>query len=145
MKASSPVEAYEATREPGRTFVSERSTFARSAFTLGESARVPLGSCTTGTSGEVSPPVPRYFWAMSTFVSQPSLFGTENSGSRASVAGPAAMRPAMVRTTQVSTTVRLCARTQRVSEDKTTTSGVVACVVRSLRNQTVYIKNGLHM
>jgi hypothetical protein len=36
------------------------------------------------------------------------------------VAGPDAATPAIVRTIQVSTTVRLCARTQRVSVDKET-------------------------
>ena len=93
------------------------SSLARSAFTAGESALVPFGSVTTGTSGIVSPPVPRYCCAIVWFVSQPSLLGTENSGSSASVAGPAATTPAMVRKIQPRTTVRLCARTQRVSED----------------------------
>ena len=59
---------------------------------------------------------------MSTLVSQPSLLGTENSGSSAFVAGPAAAMPAIVRTIQAITTVRLWARTQRVSEDNGVTS-----------------------
>src|SRR5215203_3533620 len=41
----------------------------------------------------------------------------ENSALRASVAGPAAMMPAIVSTIQAMTTVRLWASTQRVSED----------------------------
>ena len=81
----------------------------------------------------------------STLVSQPSLLGTENSGSSASVAGPDAATPAIVRTTQASTTVRLCARTQRVSEDNGTTSDVIAYVVRSLRNGKVYTTNRFPM
>ena len=98
-------------RAPGRPSPGPR-------LTPGESALVPSGSFTTGTSGIVSPPVPAVaLLRSSTFVSQPSLLGTENSGSSASVAGPDAATPAMVSTTQASTTVRLCARTQRVSED----------------------------
>jgi hypothetical protein len=58
-KVLSPVEAYEASREFGSALSSARSTFARSAFTAGESALVPFGRVTTGTSGAVSPPVPR--------------------------------------------------------------------------------------
>jgi hypothetical protein len=54
---------------------------------------------------------------MATFVSQPSLPGTENSGSSASDAGPAAAIPTTVRTIQIPTTERLLARTQRVSDD----------------------------
>src|SRR5215207_3048846 len=54
---------------------------------------------------------------MATLVSQPSLSGTENSGFSASVAGPAAAAPATVRTIHAATTMRLCARTQRVSVD----------------------------
>ena len=59
-KVLSPVEAYEASREPRQRLArGARSTFARSAFTCGESTVVPFGSVTTGTSGAVSPPVPR--------------------------------------------------------------------------------------
>ena len=55
----SPVEAYDASREPGSARSSFWSTCLRSAFTCGESALVPFGRVTTGTSGAVSPPVPR--------------------------------------------------------------------------------------
>src|SRR3954469_4764161 len=54
---------------------------------------------------------------MSTLVSQPSLFGTENSGSSAREAGPAAAMPAMVSASQDRATMRLWARTQRVRAD----------------------------
>ena len=55
------------------------------------------------------------------------LVGDRELWSSASVAGPAAAMPAIVRTIQPMTTVRLCARTQRVSEDTCTTSGGFAC------------------
>src|SRR5687767_5531924 len=51
---------------------------------------------------------------MSTFVSQPSLPGTENSAFSASDAGPAAAMPARVRTIQTEVTIFLWASTQRV-------------------------------
>src|SRR5437763_14930202 len=53
---------------------------------------------------------------MAWLVFQPSLPGTENSCLSARVAGPAAMIPAIVRTTHESVTMRLCFRTQRVRE-----------------------------
>ncbi len=48
-------------------------------------------------------------------VTQPSLPGTENFCLSALVADPAEAMPTRVRTTQKMTTMRLCARTQRVS------------------------------
>ena len=54
---------------------------------------------------------------MSTLVSQPSLPGTENFWSSAFVAELTDAMPMMVRATQKSVTIRLCARTQRVSAD----------------------------
>ena len=87
----------------------------------------PAAASPPGPAGRCRRPSRGSARAIATFVSQPSLLGTENSGSSASVAGPAAAMPAMVRTTQVSTTVRLCARTQRVSEDNGATSDVIAC------------------
>src|SRR4051794_14347880 len=140
-KVLSPVDAYEATRDPGSAWWSSRSTLARSAFTAVESALVPFGSVTTGTSGMVSPPVPRYCCAIVWLVSQPSLFGTENSGSSASVAGPEAATPAIVKRIQVTTTVFLWARTQRVSEDKVLPPAWFACELRSLQHRIVYIRN----
>jgi hypothetical protein len=53
------------------------------------------------------------------------LSGTENSGSSASVAGPEAAMPAIVSTIQLTATMRLWARTQRVSEDTGFTSQFV--------------------
>ena len=44
----------------------------------------------------MSPPVPLYCSAIASFVSQPSLLGTENFWSSASEAGPAAIIPAIV-------------------------------------------------
>ena len=44
----------------------------------------------------MSPPVPLYLAAIASFVSQPSLLGTENFWSSALLAGPAAMIPAIV-------------------------------------------------
>src|SRR5918996_978262 len=88
------------------------------SFTGAPPTVAPSGSVTTGTSGAVSPPVPLYCSAIATLVSQPSFSGTENSWSSASEAGPAAITPAIVKTVQPRTTVRLWARTQRVSEDK---------------------------
>src|SRR5918992_1556456 len=104
-------------RARGRARSKRASIAARSRRTCGDSTDWPSGSSTTGTSGGDSPPVPRYFSAIATFVSQPSLPGTENSGSSASEAGPAAAMPEMASTIQTRTTVRLCERTQRVSED----------------------------
>src|SRR4051812_15079220 len=57
---------------------------------------------------------------MAWLVCQPSLPGTENSCLRALEAGPAAAMPATVRTSQKATTMRLWARTHRVSEDMAT-------------------------
>jgi hypothetical protein len=88
----------------------------RSLFTCGESIDSPWGSVTTGSRGEVSPPVPLYLAAIASFVSHPSLLGTENFWSSARLAGPAAMIPATVSTIHEMTTVRLWARTQRVSD-----------------------------
>jgi hypothetical protein len=48
---------------------------------------------------------------VASFVSQPSLSGTEKPGSSASVAGPAAAMPAIVSTSHQTTTMRLWART----------------------------------
>ena len=67
---------------------------------------------TTGSRGEVSPPVPLYFAAIAWFVSHPSLLGTENFWLSALLAGPAAMMPAMVSKTHEMTTVFLWARTR---------------------------------
>src|ERR687886_323853 len=73
------------------------------------------GRVTAGRGGlpAVSPP---YFWAIETLVSQPSLPGTVNFWFMALVAGPAAAMPAMVRTIQPRTTIRLWASTHRVSD-----------------------------
>src|SRR3954447_26349804 len=104
-------------RARGSAFRSSPSIRVSCAFTPGELTVLPAGSVTTGTSGELSPPVPKYFFAIATFVSQPSLLGTENSGSSARDAGPAAAKPAIVRTTQAAATSRLWASTQRVRDD----------------------------
>ena len=53
--------------------------------------------------------------------------GVKNSGSSASVAGPEAATPAIVKKIQLITTVFLWARTQRVSEDKVLPPAWFAC------------------
>src|SRR3954464_1394008 len=65
---------------------------------------------------------------MSTFASQPSRPGTENSGSSAREAGPAAIAPAIASMIHRPVTKRLWARTKRVSEVMGSPSG------RSSRN-----------
>jgi hypothetical protein len=47
-------------------------------LTPGEATVLPAGSVTTGSSGEVLPPVPWKSRAICSFVIQPSLPGTEN-------------------------------------------------------------------
>ena len=101
------------------------STCASCARTPGESTVSPDGSVTTGTIGALSPPVPPKRPAIAMLVSQPSLPGTENFWSRAFVAEFADAIPTSVSTSQKTATVRLCARTQRVTEDMTATSGVI--------------------
>jgi hypothetical protein len=50
--------AQAAIRDPGSASSRRVSIRARSAFTPGESAVLPVGRVTTGSSGRVSPPVP---------------------------------------------------------------------------------------
>src|SRR5919201_1288509 len=115
--AGSPVDAKEAIRDPGSARSSRRSTAASWRWTPGEETVFWCGSVTTGTIGAVSPPAPPNSWAMVTFVSQPSLPGTENFWSIALVAELTEAIPTTVRATQKMATTRLCARTQRVRDD----------------------------
>ena len=93
-----------------------RASSARSsARTAGELVEVPLGSVTTGRSGALLPPVPWKSRTICWFVTQPSFPGTENFCLSALVAEPAEAMPISVSRTQKTTTMRLCARTQRVS------------------------------
>src|SRR3954447_26280871 len=103
-------------RAPGSAFARRLSTVASALCTPGLVTVLPAGSVTTGSSGlaDGSPP---YCLAIETFVSHPSLPGTVNFWSMALLAGPAAAMPATVSTIQATATIRLCARTQRVSDD----------------------------
>src|SRR4051794_2739920 len=62
---------------------------------------------------------------IATLVSHPSLPGTENFWSSALDAGPDAATPATVSSSHATTTMRLWASTQRVSDDK---SYLLVCV-----------------
>ena len=104
-------------RAPGRACRRRASTRASWSRTPGELTVFPAGNVTTGTNAAFSPPVPPYRSVIARLVFQPSLPGTEKRCFSALVAGPAAAIPATVRTSQKTTTVRLCERTQRVSED----------------------------
>ena len=65
-------------------------------LTPGEPTVSPAGNVTTGTIGAVSPPVPWKCSAIATFVSHPSLPGTENFWSSALVAELAEAIPTTV-------------------------------------------------
>ena len=104
-------------RAPGNARCRRASSRRRSARTPGERTVSPRGSTTTGSNG--APPLGSapYRFAMAAFVAQPSLWGTEGSFFSASDAGPMAATPAIVMRIQQATTVGLCPRTQRASED----------------------------
>ncbi len=106
-KARSPVDAKEAIRAPGSACSSLLSICVSCPSTPDESTVLPCGNVTTGTIGAVSPPVPWKCWVIDTFVSQPSLPGTENFWSIALVAWFTVAIPTTVRTTQNNATNRL--------------------------------------
>src|SRR3954447_9617773 len=101
-------------RDPGSACSRRLSTAVSWLRTAGELTVLPAGTVTTGTTGALSPPVPPNSLVIVTFVSQPSLPGTENFWSIALVAEDADAMPIMVRPTQKRVTILLCARTQRV-------------------------------
>ena len=124
----SPVDPKPATREPGTALSASRSTWSSCWRMSGEFTVSPSASCTTGTSGRLSPPLP-YTRRISWLVSQPSRPGTLKRWSSASLAGPAATMPTSVATSHPIATSRLCRRTRRVSRCimKRTASGASGC------------------
>jgi hypothetical protein len=103
-------------RLPGSVRSRRASTARSSAFTAGELRDARAGSVTTGSNGALLPPVPWKSRAIRWLVTQPSLPGTENFCFSALLAVPEEAMPTRVSTTQKMTTVRLWARTQRVSD-----------------------------
>ena len=84
-------------------------------LTAGEDTEVPAGSVTTASSGALFPPL----WktrSIPALVVKPSRPGTENCVLNDFVEDPTVAMPTTVTSTQNDTTMRLCARTQRVTD-----------------------------
>jgi hypothetical protein len=78
-------------------------------------SEVPAGNVTTASSGALSPPLLK-IRAIRASVVKPSRPGTENCVLNALVDDPTVAIPTIVTSTQNDATMRLCARTQRVTD-----------------------------